>query len=433
MRRRTLITGAAASGIGGITLIGSGAFDTATAERTATVNFADDENAYLGLISESEYAVEEEGELALDFTEVSADSDGIGRNSEYYFDAVFAIANQGTQPVSVTASSDAESFDGDFRLYPTDDRSGTLDDADNVIDIGVGDQRSVGTHIQTGDVDTSNDVAIDISIEAVFDDEGDDGGDEPDEPDPEPPETIDMTEFFSTSSLVAADGSPLDDDSVVAVRAEPTAENEDPEEDDEFVSYPDDTEIPLLAVDGNVLGFGSDLGSDGSDVDANRTLMANAWQTVLDGTGTVLYDETHGQTLTLDAFSALESVAEDRGFDVEAIGSEFVDALNDADAVMVATDNDDVASDGGFSDAERSALADFVDDGGAVFLHGTASFDGTSNGVLNAVLDELDAGFRFNFDQVTDEENSGFAPFVPRTSNFNDDEFPDFFLAEGEL
>jgi hypothetical protein len=335
-------------------------------------------------------------------------------------------------PSNDSASSDAESFDGEFRLYPTGDRSGTLDDADNAIDLDVGDQQSVGTHIQTGDVDTSNDVAIEISIEAVFDGE-DDGSDEPDEPEPEPPATIDMTEFFSTSSFTTAEGSPLDDDSVVAVRAEPTAENGNPEDDDEFVSYPDDTEIPLMAVDGNVVGFGSDLGSDGSDVDANRTLIANAWQTVLDGTGTVLYDETHGQELTLDGFSMLESVAEGRGFDVDAIGSEFVDALDDADAVMIATDNNDVASAGGFSDAERSALADFVDDGGAVFLHGTASFDGTSNGALNELLGEFDAAFRFNFDQVTDEENSGFAPFVPRTSNFNDDEFPDLFLADGEL
>jgi len=148
----------------------------------------------------------------------------------------------------------------------------------------------------------------------------------------------------------------------------------------------------------------------------------------------VLYDETHGQARTLAGdFSALESLAEGRGFDVQSTGSDFVDALADADAVMVATTDGDVAASGGFSDAERTALADFVDDGGAVFLHGTASFEGTSNGELNAVLDELDAAFRFNVDQVTDEENSGFAPFVPQTSNFNDGEFPDLFLAEGEL
>ncbi|PAU83230.1 DUF1102 domain-containing protein [Halorubrum salipaludis] len=430
MRRRTLITGAAASGIGGIALIGTGAFDTASAERTATVNFADDEDAYLGLVSKSAYATTDgDGELALAFGDVSGDGDGIGRNSQFFFDEVFAIANQGTETVSITASSDTDAFDGEFRLYPTGDRDGTLDDEDNAIVLETGEEQSVGTHVETGDVDVTNELDIEITIEAAFEE----GGDEPDEPEPEPPETIDETEFFSTSSLVDANGEVLDDDSVVAVWAEATADNENSEDDDGFVSYPDDTGIPLAAADGNVVGFGADLGPDASSEDDNRTLIANAWQTVLDGTGTVLYDETHGQELTLDAFSQLQSVAEGRGFDVESIDSDFVGSLDGADAVMIATSDGDVASVGGFSDTERSELADFVDDGGAVFLHGTASFDGTSNDALNAVLADLDAAFRFNFDQVVDNDNNGGDFYIPRTSNFNDDEFPDFFLAEGEL
>jgi hypothetical protein len=431
MRRRTLITGAAAGGIGGITLIGTGAFDTASAERAATVNFADDEDAYLGLVSKSAYATTDgDGELALAFGDVSGAGDGIGRNSQFFFDEVFAIANQGTETVSITATSDTDAFDGEFRLYPTGDRDGVLDDPDNAVVLETGEEQSVGTYVETGDVDVTEDLDIDITIEAAFEE----GNDEPDDPQPEPPETIDVTEFFSTSSLIDADGDVLDDDSVVAVRAEPTAQNENPEGDDEFVSYPDDVEIPLAAVDGTVVGFGSGLGPNASDVDENRTFVANAWQTTLDGTGTVLYDETHGQNRTLASnFSDLESLAEGRGFDVQALASDFAGSLSDADAVMIATTDGDVADAGGFSGTELSALADFVDDGGAVFLHGTASFEGTSNGALNAVLDELGAAFRFNVDQVTDEENNGFAPYVPRTSNFNDDEFPDLFLAEGEL
>ncbi|ELZ45432.1 nuclease [Halorubrum distributum JCM 9100] len=431
MRRRTLITGAAAGGIGGITLIGTGAFDTASAERTATVNFADDEDAYLGLVSKSAYATTDgDGELALAFGDVSGVGDGIGRNSQFFFDEVFAIANQGTETVSITATSDTGSFDGEFRLYPTGDRDGVLDDPDNAVVLETGDEQSVGTYVETGDVDVTEDLDIDITIEAAFEE----GDDEPDDPTPEPPETIDMAEFYSTSSLTDADGNPLDDDSVVAVRAEPTAENGNPEDDDGFVSYPDDAEIPLAAADGSIVGFGSGLGPNASGVDDNRTLIVNAWEVTLDGTGTVLYDETHGQERTLAGdFSDLESVAEGREFNVQALESDFVDSLDDADAVMIATTNGDVADFGGFSEGERSALADFVDDGGAVFLHGTASYDGTSNGELNEILEELDPAFRFNFDEVTDEENSGFAPYVPQTSNFNDDEFPDFFLAEGEL
>ena len=431
MRRRTLITGAAAGGIGGITLIGTGAFDAASAERTATVNFADDEEAYLGLVSKSAYATTDgDGELALSFGDVSGVGDGIGRNSQYFFDEVFAIANQGTETVSITATSDTDAFDGEFRLYPTGDRDGALDDPDNAVTLATGDEQSVGTYVETGDVDVTEDLDIDVTIQAAFEE----GDDQPDDPAPEPPETIDVTEFFSTSSLTDADGDPLDDDSVVAVWAERTAQNENPEGDDGFVSYPDDVEIPLAAADGNVVGFGSELGPNESGVDDNRTFITNAWQTTLGGTGTILYDQTHGQERTLASnFSSLESVAEGRGFDVQALTSDFVDSLDDADAVMIATTDGDVADAGGFSDAERSALADFVDGGGAVFLHGTASFDGTSNGALNEVLDEIGAAFRFNFDQVIDEENNGFASFVPRTSNFNDNDFPDFFLAEGEL
>ncbi|WP_241982623.1 MULTISPECIES: DUF1102 domain-containing protein [unclassified Halorubrum] len=254
MRRRTLITGAAAGGIGGITLIGTGAFDTASAERAATVNFADDEDAYLGLVSKSAYATTDgDGELALAFGDVSGAGDGIGRNSQFFFDEVFAIANQGTETVSITATSDTDAFDGEFRLYPTGDRDGVLDDPDNAVALETGEEQSVGTYVETGDVDVTENLDIDITIEAAFED----GNDEPDDPQPEPPETIDVTEFFSTSSLIDADGDVLDDDSVVAVRAEPTAQNENPEGDDEFVSYPDDVEIPLAAVDGTVVGFGS--------------------------------------------------------------------------------------------------------------------------------------------------------------------------------
>lgn len=424
MRRRNLILGTAASGIGGITLLGTGAFDTATAERTATVNFADDEDSYLGLVPESEYAIDDDGELALDFTGTDTDGDGIGRNSEYFFDLVFSIANQATNPVSITITTDTGSFDGEFTLYPTGDRDEELNDGSNAIELDVGESQSIGTQIQTGDVDVSNDVDIDVEIAAEFDDDDDDS---PEEPDPAPdPEPVEELEFFSTSSLLNADSEPLDDDDVVAVRAESTAFNEDNE--GEFVDYPDDVDIPLAAVDDGVVAFGSELGPDESEEDDNRAFIVNTWTGVLGNAGTVKFDETHGQELSLaNDFSQLSAEAEDREFEVEAIESDFVDGLSDADAVMVATDDDDVADFGGFSDDERSALSDFVDDGGAVFLHGTADFEGTSNDELNEVLSDLDAPFRFNVDQVNDEENNGFAPFVPRTSNFNTDEFGELF------
>ena len=421
MRRRNVIIGAA-SGIGGITIIGSGAFDTATAERTATVNFADDEDAYLGLVSESDYAIDDGGELALDFTGVSTDGEGIGRNSEYFFDLVFSIANQATNPISITITTDTESFDGEFGLYPTGDRDEKLNDGSNAIELAVGESQSIGTHLKTGDVDVTNDVDIDIEIAGEFDEEGD----EPEEPEPDPgpdPEPVTELEYFSTSSLLDGEFDPLDDDGVVAVRAEPTADNAGGD-----VEYPEDIDIPLTAIDEGIVAFGSELGPNESEEDDNRTFIVNTWIEAIGGDGTVKFDETHGQGFTLENnYSQLETEAEDRGFDVEAIESGFVDALDNADGVMIATDDDDIADFGGFASDELDALDDFVVDGGAVFLHGTADFDGDSNDELNEVLDALDAPFRFNTDQVEDEENNGFAPFVPRTSNFNDEEFPQLF------
>ena len=421
MRRRNVIIGAA-SGIGVITILGSGAFDTATAERTATVNFADDEDAYLGLVPESDYAIDDDGELALDFTGVSTDGEGVGRNSEYFFDLVFSIANQATDPVSITITTDTESFDGDFSLYPTGNRDEKLDDGSNAIELAVGESQSIGTHLQTGDVDVTNDVDIDIEIAGEFDEEGD----EPEEPEPDPgpdPEPVTELEYFSTSSLLDGEFDPLDDDGVVAVRAEPTADNAGGD-----VEYPEDIDIPLTAIDEGIVAFGSELGPNESEEDDNRTFIVNTWIEAIGGDGTVKFDETHGQGFTLENnYSQLETEAEDRGFDVEAIESGFVDALDNADGVMIATDDDDIADFGGFASDELDALDDFVVDGGAVFLHGTADFDGDSNDELNEVLDALDAPFRFNTDQVEDEENNGFAPFVPRTSNFNDEEFPQLF------
>ena len=238
---------------------------------------------------------------------------------------------------------------------------------------------------------------------------------------------VDELEFFSTASLLDENEEPLTDESLIAVWAESTAENVD-EAGTGFVDYADvDADIPLVAVDDGVVGVGSELAPDASEEDDNRAFLVNAWEDRLDGTGTVLLDESHGQSLSLDDFSELASEAEDRGFDVESVADNaaFAAAVDDVDLLMIATEDDDLA--GGFPDDDLDVIADFVADGGVLFLHDTADFEGDSTDTLNDIAAAVDAGFRFNTDQVVDEENNGFAPFVPRTSNFND-EF-DFFTA----
>ncbi|MGQ3723063.1 thermonuclease family protein [Natrialba aegyptia] len=224
---------------------------------------------------------------------------------------------------------------------------------------------------------------------------------------------IDELEFFSTASLLDADGESLTDDSLVAVWAESTAENVD-ENDDGFVSYAGvDADVPLVAVDGTVVGIGAPLATDESDVDATREFLVTAWEDRLDGPGTVYYDESHGQALALDDYAELEALASNRGFDVGATDDLAAD-LDDADLVMITSPGE------AFSAAERDALEAFVADGGAVFIHDEADYDGHATDTLNVLAAALDLDFRFNSDQVVDEEHSDWAPFVLRTTNVND-------------
>ncbi|EMA57403.1 nuclease [Halorubrum distributum JCM 13561] len=420
MRRRTLITGAAAGGIGGITLIGTGAFDTASAERTATVNFADDEDAYLGLVSKSAYATTDgDGELALAFGDVSGVGDGIGRNSQFFFDEVFAIANQGTETVSITATSDTDSFDGEFRLYPTGDRDGVLDDPDNAVVLETGDEQSVGTYVETGDVDVTEDLDIDITIEAAFEE----GDDEPDDPAPEPPETIDSIQFYSAASQIAADGeSQLTDDSLIAVSAPPGAENTDQSDVDDSVEYEPEDDVPLVSLDGAVAGFGTpEMITDGeADFSAgNEEFVLNVFDELI-GSGTVLWDEGHGGFWTIsddeeNAFGDFVGYAENNGYTVEATTNVEID-LGDADAIIVASPSQ------AYSESELTALDSFVSDGGAVLLFDESDYINEESDNLNQIAAELEIGFRFNAGQV---ESDGSFDFT--TSEFNTDDFGGLF------
>ena len=420
MRRRTLITGAAAGGIGGITLIGTGAFDAASAERTATVNFADDENAYLGLIPESAYATTDgDGELALAFGDVSGDGEGIGRNSQFFFDEVFAIANQGTETVSITATSDTGGFDGEFRLYPTGDRDGVLDDPDNAVTLGTGDEQSVGTYVETGDVDVTEALDIDITIEAAFEEDGD----EPDDPEPEPPETIDSIQFYSTASQIAADGeSRLTEESLIAVSAPSGAVNTDQSEAEDSVDYEAGDQVPLVCLDGGIAGFGTpELITDGeADFTAgNEEFVLNVFDELV-GSGTVLWDEGHDGfwTITDDAdngFGDFVGYDESNGYTVEAT-TDVENDLSDADAIIIASPSE------AYTEDELTALDSFVSDGGAVLLFDESDYINEESANLNQIAAGLEVGFRFNAGQVESDGSFGFT-----TSEFNADEFAGLF------
>ena len=227
---------------------------------------------------------------------------------------------------------------------------------------------------------------------------------------------VDELVFDSTASLLDANGDPLSDDSLVAVAAEPTATNVDSDGNGDAVSYPDDVDIPLVALDGNVAGIGAPFvdgeGDELFDTTAdNEEFLLNLYDEIVPG-DTVLWDESHDQFYSLDAFPRFEEYAENEGYTLTPTTDLEAD-LSSADAVVITSPS------AAFSSAELDALSGFVADGGAVILHSQSDFDDfdqTAN--INEVAEALGVGFRFNDDQVEDGESNGGSFFQPATGNF---------------
>jgi len=227
------------------------------------------------------------------------------------------------------------------------------------------------------------------------------------------PDAIDELVFDSTASLLDANGDPLTDSSLAVVYAEPTASNQDADGNGDAVSYPDDVDIPLVAVDGGVAGIGAPFVDEGFDATAdNEEFLLNLYDALVEG-DTVLWDEGHGQFYDLDRFPEFEPYAESEGYDLQPTTDLAAD-LPGAGALVVTSPA------AAFSASELSAVSEFVANGGAVILHDQSDFndfDATAN--LNEVADALGVGFRFNDDQVVDFENNAGDFFVPSTGNFD--------------
>ena len=238
--------------------------------------------------------------------------------------------------------------------------------------------------------------------------------------------TIDALSFYSTASLLAADETPLSDDEVIAVWAESSAYTVDEDGNGDAVDYPDDVAIPLVAVDGDadVVGYGAPLANDEADFDAgNEEFVLNLWDEHVDG-DRVVWDESHDQFYDLSEYDVFADYAAENGYTVEGTDS-LTDSLSDADGVVVTSPSR------AFTDEEAAALRSFVDDGGALFLVDQSDFrdfDETAN--LNALAASLDLDFRFNDDQVMDDESNAGSEFNPVTSDFND-AFPYFEDRDG--
>lgn len=252
----------------------------------------------------------------------------------------------------------------------------------------------------------------------------------------EPGEQIDDLALDSVSSLLNENEQPLTDESVIAVSAAPTAINEDTDGNGDAVSYPSETDIPVVAVDNNVVGITGPFAASDTDFAnfGNEELLLNIYDSLLGGSGTIVHDEGHGQFYTLapnggDDFQAFGEYARENGYQYTAT-SDLTAELDagSADAVVITSPSE------ALTQSELDALANFTDSGGVVVLHDQSdfnNFDATDN--HNAIASALDAEFRFNDDQVVDDQSNTGARFVPVTGNFNTDTFSGLFADRSGL
>ncbi|WP_248517379.1 hypothetical protein [Salinarchaeum laminariae] len=87
--------------IAGGALFGTGAFTTAEADRSVSIETADDSNAVIGLqAGSSNWVTSEDGQLTID-------ANKLNRNATFNVDPAFTVENNYGEEISVTISQDA--------------------------------------------------------------------------------------------------------------------------------------------------------------------------------------------------------------------------------------------------------------------------------------------------------------------------------------
>ncbi|WP_200531287.1 LamG domain-containing protein [Halorubrum sp. LN27] len=173
--------------IGGVTglgaAVGTGAFSSVEADRDVSVAVADENDAYLGMEpldtpNGNQFATQgTANQIGLDFSDSGNDGSGVGLDSVYDFDDVFQITNQGTQGVYVWATFAAADggqtdfsvggSDTDVWLYADGESGNKLrDSADDVLYLSPGGSANIGVHVDTGELDSTNDQALTMTIRA---------------------------------------------------------------------------------------------------------------------------------------------------------------------------------------------------------------------------------------------------------------------------
>lgn len=126
--RRNVLIGLGGLVAGGGALIGTGAFDTVTAERTVSVETAGDASAFLGLspaqgVSDELVADPGDGTIEIVLTNSEQDATGLNQDAVTTFDELVTVTNQGTQDVAeinLTIAHDEGDEIGGVFSYPVD-------------------------------------------------------------------------------------------------------------------------------------------------------------------------------------------------------------------------------------------------------------------------------------------------------------------------
>ncbi|WP_336326225.1 hypothetical protein [Halovenus sp. HT40] len=156
MKRRSFLAGVGAFASAGGFALGTGAFTSVSAERKVSIAVARDSQAFLQMLPIDDEGLsgentgrsfanghEVEFEIPGDENGENSNAAGLGLDSIYEFHDLLEVANQGTQPVTLSSTYDGDAL-ADLALV-TD--NGVLRDDPPTLD--VGDSIDVGLYIDT--------------------------------------------------------------------------------------------------------------------------------------------------------------------------------------------------------------------------------------------------------------------------------------------
>ncbi|MFB6179014.1 MAG: hypothetical protein ABEI77_04740 [Halorientalis sp.] len=184
MKRRGYIAGFGTVVASGGFVLSSGAFTSVSADRTITVNVADDTDALLKIdsVGDGGRSTTKNGQLKLNIPGTDEDKyggtdpDGIGTDSVYWFgadaggslgDGLFKITNQGTQDVNVYGTDGSEDDEPSVAMFDADSET-VFTESNPYESLGIGKTLYCGIRLDTHGADVAH-YDVPMMINAVAD------------------------------------------------------------------------------------------------------------------------------------------------------------------------------------------------------------------------------------------------------------------------